>query len=106
MLFGNFALFSELFKEKMLPEKIICRNCITSLVDSIKELFQDEKVDVDSVEQEIEALCHLLTTVGQVHNQSSIPSPPSPICYFTSRYLFIPPNPLSTLRQCKTWMCC
>ncbi len=51
----------------MLPEKIILRNCIQSLAESIEQLLQDEKVDVESVEQEIEALCHLLTTVGQVN---------------------------------------
>eukprot|EP00301_Raphidiophrys_heterophryoidea_P026184 c8976_g1_i3.p1 GENE.c8976_g1_i3~~c8976_g1_i3.p1 ORF type:complete len:1057 (+),score=175.58 c8976_g1_i3:67-3237(+) len=61
---GNIRFVGELFKQRMLPEKIIIRDCIHSLENSIQELSRAAEVDVDSMEQEIETLCQLLSTVG------------------------------------------
>jgi len=62
---GNIRFVGELFKMQMLPEKIILRDCIMSLNSSIHKLSDVKDQDVDGMEKEIEALCQLLTTVGE-----------------------------------------
>eukprot|EP01018_Ginkgo_biloba_P036008 Gb_34750 [translate_table: standard] len=53
---GNIRLIGELFKQKMIPEKIV-HQCIQDL------LGQDVKAP--PMEENVEALCHLFNTVGK-----------------------------------------
>jgi translation initiation factor 4G len=59
---GNIKLIGELFKQKMLPEKIV-HACIQEL------LGQDPKAI--PAEENVEALCHLFTTVGKQLEESA-----------------------------------
>lgn len=59
---GNIKLIGELFKQKMLPEKIV-HACIQELLGS--------DARANPAEENVEALCHLFTTVGKQLEESA-----------------------------------
>lgn len=59
---GNIKLIGELFKQKMLPEKIV-HACIQELLGSDPRVIP--------AEENVEALCHLFTTVGKQLEESA-----------------------------------
>jgi translation initiation factor 4G len=59
---GNIKFIGELFKENMLPEKIM-HECINSLIKDTISL--DSDAPLVGVEDNIECLCKLITTVGK-----------------------------------------
>lgn len=59
---GNIKFIGELFRRKLLPEKII-HDCIKSLIDTIREKIKTNEVVL--YESSSEVLCKLMTTVGK-----------------------------------------
>lgn len=61
---GNIKFIGELYKERMLPEKIM-HECIGSLLRSAEENSNNSNASPASQEEDIESLCKLITTIGK-----------------------------------------
>lgn len=60
---GNVVFIGELFKRKLLPEKII-HDCIKSLIEITRE--KSKSNEINACESNAEILCKLISSVGKL----------------------------------------